>query len=289
MSVSCVFFEHINFGGRTSSSDSGNFRYFWNRYGSANNDLFSSMTALANGNRGNIYAFEHINFDGRFAALNVGGKFSKCWWSYFGDDFNDKVSSSLLVARNAPDVEREIALAGLVAGQFGSIFDAKTQGKPVSRNGDTQVFGTFFPDFDRNNVFATIHQDLNVQVRIPLKIEMPDPFADIDLGTFRWSDYRAFVRYHVRFFVVNGKLRAHTDWVTIWVESGPFSKKVHDELKPELMAAASDLDKAMGDALDIFAGGTFKDAYLLPGFTPDMNLAGFKGQYNDGVTLVAVR
>jgi hypothetical protein len=99
MSVTSVLWEHKDFGGVSSTSDSGTFRYFWNKYGSARNDTFSSMRAWAAGHRGNVYAFEHINFDGAFAALNVGGGFSSAWWSYFGDDFNDKVSSSLIVAR----------------------------------------------------------------------------------------------------------------------------------------------------------------------------------------------
>jgi hypothetical protein len=132
MTVTNVFWEHINFTGASSTADSGSFRYFWNKYGADKNDTFSSMRAWAGVDRGNAYAFEHIDFAGAFAALNVGGGFSSAWWSYLGDAFNDKVSSSLLVARAPKHKETEVALRSNVTSQFTAIFDRKTQGKPVS-------------------------------------------------------------------------------------------------------------------------------------------------------------
>lgn len=296
MSVTAVLWEHINFGGASSTSDSGNFRYFWNKYGAAQNDFFSSMRAWAAGNRGHVYAFEHINFDGAFAALNVGGKYSSAWWSYYGNDFNDKVSSSLIIARAPQSAETEVPLRSNVTSQFASIFDSKTQGKPVSRNGDPRMYATYFPSYDPDKAFATIDQALTVQVRIPLKtkIKIWNPFGDdweveIDLGQVRWSDYAARVKYDLSFFVTSdGRLHGQASWVTVWVEAGPFSQKVHDELKPELVAAAADVTAAIESALQLFARSRFSDAYLLPGSPPDMEQAGFKGQYDDDVTLVVV-
>jgi hypothetical protein len=296
MSVTSVFWEHINFAGASSTSDSGPFRYFWNKYGSDKNDTFSSMRAWAAGNRGNVYAFEHINFDGDFAALNVGGRFSSAWWSYLGDDFNDKVSSSLIIARAPKNAETEVPLRAGVTSQFATIFDDKIQGKPVSRSGDPRMYATYFPSYDPDKAFATIEQALTVQVRIPLKtrITIWNPFGDdfvieIDLGQVRWSDYKAQVRYDIFFFVSqDGKLHGQAQWSHVWVEAGPFSQKVHDELAPQLHGAKSDLTSAIESALALFARSRFSDAYLLPGSPPDMEQAGFKGRYDDDVTLVVV-
>lgn len=293
MSVTAMLWEHRDFAGASSTADSGSFRYFWNRYGSAQNDTFSSMRAWAAGNRGNFYAFEHINFDGAFAALNVGGKFSSAWWSYVGNDFNDVVSSSLIVARSPKDAETEVPLRSNVTSQFASIFDRKSEGKPVSRNGDTRIYATYFPAHDPHKVFATIDQNLKVQVRIPIKTKIWNPFGDdfeIDLGKFRWSDYAANLRYDVSFFVSqDGRLHGQVSWMHLWVESGPFSRRVHDDLKPPLLEAAGNVTAAIEGALALFARGKFSDAYLLPGPPPNMDLAGFKGRYDDDVTLVVVK
>lgn len=144
MAVVATLWENRDFQGFSRTSNSGNFRYFWNRWG-ATNDVFSSMRAWSMGSRGNAYAFEDINFDGRFAALNVGGAFSSAWWSYFGDAFNDRVSSSLIVAREPQAVETEVPLRQPVASQFASMFDAQTAGTQLSRDGDPRLYGTFFP------------------------------------------------------------------------------------------------------------------------------------------------
>jgi hypothetical protein len=253
------------------------------------------MRAWVAGHRGNVYAFEHINFDGAFAALNVGGKFSSAWWTYFGDDFNDKVSSLLIVARAPKSVETEVPLRSNVTSQFATIFDTKTQGKPVSRNGDPRMYATYFPSYDPDKAFATIDQALTVQVRIPLKTKFTiwNPFGDdweieIDLGQIRWSDYAARVRYDISFFVSDGHLHGRASWVTVWVEAGPFSTQVHNELKPQLVEAATDVTAAIESALGLFARSRFADAYLLPGPPPDMDQAGFKARYDDDVTLVVV-
>src|SRR5690242_15553872 len=155
MSVMATLWEHRDFGGFSKTSNSGNFRYFWNRW-AATNDVFSSMRAWSLCHRGNAYAFEHINFDGRFAALNVGGAFTSSWWSYFGDSFNDKVSSSLIVAREPQANEIEVALRQQVASRFIALFDAQTAGTKLSRRGDPRVYGNFFPGHDISKVFATI-------------------------------------------------------------------------------------------------------------------------------------
>jgi len=154
------------------------------------------------------------------------------------------------------------------------------------------MYANYFPAHDPRNVFASIDQNLKVQVRIPLKATIWNPFGDdfeIDLGQFRWSDYAANLRYDISFFVSqDGHLHGRVSWVHVWVESGPFSQKVHDELQPQLMEAAGDVTAAIEGALALFARGKFSDAYLLPGSPPDMDQAGFKGRYDDDVTLVVV-
>jgi hypothetical protein len=301
MPVSSALFEHANFGGVAVTTTSGPFRYAWTRYGTPLNDLFSSMRAVAAGHRGNVYAFEHIDFNGRFAALNVGGRFSSAWWSYFGDDFNDQVSSSLIVARAPAEKEREISLGWQIVERFAGIFDDKTAGKPVSRVGEPRLYCTMFPSYDRERVLLTIDQELKVQVRIPIKVAVPvwTPWGgfdtvDLDSGEqLRWSDYRANVRYDVAFWVDgDGSPRAAVRWFWVWVEGGPFSQTVYDELEPQMRDAAKDVTDALQGGLSlfrVFERGRFSDAYLLPGPAPDMNAAGFKARYDDDVTLVLVR
>lgn len=293
MSVTATLWEHANFGGQSLTADSGHFRYAWAKYGSAQNDFFSSARAWAAGNRGNVYFFEHINFMGRFAALNVGGAFSSSWWWYFGDGFNDRVSSTLTVARNAAEKETAVPLRGVVTSQFNSLFDARTAGKPVSRDGDSRMYATYFPDYDQDRAFATMDQNLTVQVRIPLKTKIWNPFGDdweIDLGQVRWSDYKAKVRYDILFSVADdGTLQGAAWWSYVWVESGLFSKKVSDELAPDLHAAKKDITSAIQGQLALLNGRRkFVDAYLLPGGNPDMNTFGTKGSFDDDVTLVVV-
>lgn len=296
MAIVSTLWEHADFGGFTSTSNSANYRYYWNKFGSAQNDKFSSMRAWGNGNRGNVYAFEHIDFNGRFASLNVGGKYSSAWWSYLGDDFNDIVSSALIIARSPRQNETEVALRANVTSQFATIFDQKTQGKPVSRSGDPCMYATYFPSYDPDKVFATIEQELTVQVRIPIKtrIKIWNPFGDdfyieIDLGQVRWSDYKAWVRYDIYFYVVNGTLHGRAWWSHVTVESGLLSQQVHDDLAPELHGAKPDFTSSIEAALRLFANRRFSDAYLLPGSPPDMDAAGQKGRYDDDVTLVVVK
>lgn len=297
MSVTTTLWEHKDFGGFSATADTGTSRYRWVKYGSAQNDEFSSMRAWAHGNRGNAYAFEHTDFRGRYMSVNVGGAFSSSWWSYFGGAFNDVVSSLLVIAREPADRESEVALGAVVRGQFASMFDAKTAGKPVSRDGEPRLYGTFFPSWDPNGIFVTIDQDLTVQVRIPLKkkIKIWNPFGDdlvieVDLGEVRWVDYRARVTYDVAFYVdAGGTLHGYARRSWVWVEGGIVSQQVLDELAPQLHAAKPDLTAAVEGALQAFRRLRFRDVYLLPGGRPDMARAGEQGRYDDDVTLVAVK
>ncbi len=269
MAVVATLWENANFNGFALTSNTGSSRYFWYKYG-AHNDFFSSMRAWANdGSRGNAYAFDNIDFTGRFAALNVGGRYSSAWWSYFGDDFNDVVSSSLVVRRQAENEEIEVALGSLVKAQFASLFDKKAAGTAISRTADPKVFMNYHPSFAPNNYFATIHQDLNVSIP-------------------HWFDYSAYVRYHVQFDVANGSVQGWVAWVTVWVESGVISGTVFNRIQPPLFNAHTDITAAISSAMSLFSNSN-ADVYLLPGKRPDMNQAGFKGNYDDDVVLVVVK
>lgn len=291
MSIITTLWQDKDFGGLGLTSTLSGGRYRWNTW-AGHNDMFSSMRTWTTGGRGDAYAFDNIDFSGHFAALTVGDRYTSAWWSYFGDSFNDRVSSSLMVARESRDRESEVQLKALVTGQFAAIFDSRVQGKPVSRAGDPRLYATFFPSFAPDRVFATIDQALTVKVRIPLKVTIPNPFGDdweIDLGTFRWLDYSARVRYHVRFFVIDGVMHGVAEWVSVWVEAGVFSQRVFDDLAPQLRNAASSLTSAIESALALFNRQRFADVYLLPGPAPDPQQAGFQANYDDDVTLVAVR
>jgi len=265
MSIVATLWENANFDGFALTSNTGWGRYYWYKYG-AHNDFFSSMRAWANdGSRGNAYAFDNIDFTGRFAALNVGGRYSSAWWSYFGDDFNDVVSSSLVVRREPQNKEIEVALRSLVTAQFTSLFDQKAAGTPISRTADPKVYMNYHPSFAPNNYFATIHQDLNVSI----------PY---------WPDYSASVEYHVQFNISNGSVQGWVAWVSVWVESGLISGTVFNNIQPPLFNAYSDITAAISSAMALFSDSN-ADVYLLPGARPDMNQAGFKGNYDDDVIL----
>ncbi|WP_148085938.1 hypothetical protein [Actinocorallia herbida] len=254
-----------DFQGLSKTSDSGGYRYYWNRWG-ATNDVFSSMRAWGQGDRGHAFAFEHIDFNGRFAALNVESGASS-WWSYFGSSFNDVVSSSLLVVRAPSDIL--VPLRQQVAPTFASMFDAQTAGTQLSREGDPRVYGTFFPGHDADRVFMTIDQDLNVAIDT-------------------WPDYSANVKYDVEFYLSGGKLHGYARWSHVWVESGIFSGDVHDAIAPRLHAAKGDITSAIEAQLAVFADMNFSDTYLLPGPQPDMARFGYFAAHDDDICLAVV-
>lgn len=265
MSVVCTLWVDRDFQGLSKTSNSGNFRYFWNRWG-ATNDVFSSMRAWGQGNRGNAYAFEHINFDGRFAALNVNDGASS-WWSYFGGAFNDVVSSSLIIAREPNEIV--VPLGQQVASSFVSMFDAQTAGTRLSRVGGPRVYGTFFPGYDPSRLFMTIDQNLTVSIP-------------------SWPDYSANVKYDVEFFLSGTKLHGFARWSHVWVEAGIFSQSVFDRIAPGLHGGKAGLTSAIESQLALFSSRDFSDAYLLPGPQPDMNQFGFFAKHDDDVCLVVV-
>jgi hypothetical protein len=269
LAVVQTLWEHSNFQGFSRTRSTDPFRYRWDKWGGGDNDVFSSMRAWGMGHRGNAYAFEHSNFDGRFAALNVGAGGSS-WWSYFGDAFNDKVSSSLIVARAPQAAETEVALRQQVASRFASLFDAETAGTQLSRSGDPRVYGTFFPDDDPTRIFATINQDLNVEIN-------------------NWPDYDANVRYDIEFYLSSaGHLQGYARWSRVWVESGIFHDKVLGEIAPRLHAAKSKITSAIQAQLAVFSTSVFSAVYLLPGPVPDMNQFGFFANHDDDLILVVV-
>ena len=267
MSVTATLWEHRDFRGFSKTTNVKH-RYRWNRWG-ATNDVFSSFRAWSIGDRGNAYAFEHIDFDGTFAALNVGGAFTSSWWSYFGF-LNDTISSSLVIAREPADREIEVPLKQQVSSQFKSLFDAETAGTQLRRRGEPRVYATLFPGYDIKRVFATINQDLTVVLE-------------------NWSDYDANVRYDVEFYLANGRLRGYARWSHVWVEAGVFSDGVYDGIAPKLHAAKSKITTAIQSQLDLFGGRTFRDVYLLPGPRPDMDQFGFIARHDDEVVLVVAR
>jgi hypothetical protein len=268
MAVVATLWVDRDFRGLSRTSTSGGFRYYWNKWG-AHNDTFSSMRAWGSGNRGTAYAFENINFDGTFAALNVADGGSSRW-SYFGDAFNDKVSSSLIVARNPQSNEIEVPLRQNVLPQFTSVFDAETAGTKLHRSGGPRLYGTFFPSYDTAKVLLTIDQNLTVEID-------------------NWPDYDANVKYDVAFFLSGGHLHGYAAWSHVWVESGILSGTVHDRIAPRLHAAKTTLTSSVESQLRLFSSFTFTDVYLLPGPAPNMSQFGFFARYDDDVILVLVR
>ena len=267
--VMATLWEHGDFKGFAKTSSTGNSRYYWNRWG-ATNDVFSSTRAWALGHRGNAYAFEHSNFDGNFAALNVGGAFTSSWWSSLGY-LDNKVSSSLIIAREPQANEIEVPLRSQVGSRFKALFDAQTAGTKLTRRGEPRVFGNFFPGYDIGRVFLQIDQDLRVEVN-------------------NWPDYDANVKYDIEFYIdANRRLRGYCRWSHVWVEGGVFSGTIKDRIAPKLHGAKGQITAAIQQQLNLFQRYSFRDVYLLPGPIPDMNQFGFMARHTDDVILVVVR
>lgn len=276
MSVMAMLCEHADFDGFPFVADSGSSRYFANKYDGFWNDRFSSIRLWEFGHRGHIYAFETIDFTGRFASLNVGDGFSSSWWSYLGDDFNDVVSSSILVAREPADRETVIPLRAQIVPQAAAIFDRATEGGPVTRLGEPRIYGTFFPSFARTRIFATI--ELLMMVKLDITIGL------LDLPTLpHWAS----VLYHIEFSVPNGQLQARA-WRGRTRVIGALASDVLRQLLPPLDDAAADLNSALTSALGLFARDRYSAAYLLPGSPPAAGQFAQMGSYDDDVTLVVV-
>jgi hypothetical protein len=275
MSVAATLFEHRDFQGQSFTSDPGSqYLYHWNTWG-GHNDFFSSMRALGTGGRGHAFAFEHIDFSGRFAALNVPATGSESYWSYFGDAFNDQVSSSLVVSRYPDSRESQVALRQHVAPQFTALLDQRLQGRPIARNVDPRIYATFFPEWGHDFVYLTIDQDLRT--------------STLRLNLLSWPGYAVNVKYYIRFFVGDDRrLHATCEYSRVWVEAGPLSKEISDAVAPGLHGAKTDVSEAFEDAVASLPGRAHADVYLLPGGPPDMNQFGYFAQFDDDVTLVVV-
>ncbi|MEV2266283.1 hypothetical protein [Nonomuraea africana] len=261
-----MLFEHRDFRGFSRTIDNTGFRYFWNRYGGAEHDAFSSMRLFGRGHVGHAYAFEHINHDGRFAALNANNP-GDVFWSYFGDAFNDVVSSSLVVVRDQNEIV--VPLRQQVASTFASMFDAMAAGTRIARVGAPRVYGTFFPSYDNTRIFLTINQNLTVRIS-------------------GWPDYDANVKYDIEFFLAGAKLNGFARWSHVWVEAGLFSQQVFDRIKGPLHAGKANLTSAVQQQLRLFSGRNFRGVYILPGPRPNMSQFGFFGHSDQEVCLVAV-
>jgi hypothetical protein len=277
MTVLNALYVDAGFQGEGFFTSANTNRYSWNTWG-GHNDLFSSMRCYSFGQRGNSYAFEHIDFSGRYAALNVGGAYSSAWWAYFGDDFNDAVSSSLVVAREPADRESAFALKAPIVNQFGPILAAKTVNTPLSIDGGPEVYATFFPSWSPNDVFLAVRQNFTAAIKISV-----GPF-----GISYTFDYDVRATWYIRLFVTqDGGLHARAVRSEVSVH-GVEPDAFLAQAGPPLHAAKSDITARIEGQLALLARRRYSDAYLLPGPAPDMQQAGFSGRHTDDVCLVLV-
>jgi hypothetical protein len=286
MSVLVTFWEHINFVGFQVSWDSKNYRYYSVNYGTAHNDEFSSMRAWDAGNRGNVYAFEHANYRGRYACLNVGGGYSSAWYYNFGSAFNDVVSSSIIVAREPKLRETEIALKGSLKSQFERVFGyyidyidgvySDREDHPrIERMGNAVIFPNFFPHYNSKSVFVRIEHNLRVT---------PSSF----FGYLAANSYVCTVKFDVQFSVQTNKIHADVSWFWVEVESGQFSQMIANDLVDYFGPMVQSLGAAVTNSLQMYSNIEAVDAYLLPGGPPDMDQAAAMGNFDDDITLVIV-
>lgn len=253
MTVVTEFFEHINFGGRVNRiTTPTDWRWQWVTFGGNWNDIVSSIrTNVVSGRPANVYAFQHIDFAGRFASLNV----PSGWTCQFGalGNFNDQVSSALIIRRDPREIV--LQLRSLIIPDFIADFDRTAAGTAVSRKGDPSIQAIYNPAHDRGAMLVRIHQNMNVALEC-------------------WSDYDAAVSFDLAITLGGQPIDGFCKWVSTWVESGPFSSQVFDRLHPRMMQAGRDFTSKLRQKLGPInetirrQGIQLYDVYILPGNQP---------------------
>lgn len=256
MSVDCTFYKHSNFGGDSRAySLSNSWRYWWIKFGSPLKNEITSFRATASGGYdGNVYGFTGSNFKGDFAALNMAEGWT-CWWSNVGSAMNDDIESALLINRSKDEFVLE--LADMIIDPFRDGLDDALAGEDAQRSGNPRIYANFWPSHDPSRKFVSIRQDLRV---------------NIDW----WADYDARMRYDIYFYLHSStEVRAYVAWASTWVEGGIFSSKILNQLHPQIVSGASQMNAELASQLPLLGlvalfRGPFQRLYLLPGPEPDM-------------------
>lgn len=292
MTVIASLFEHQDFTGvaNTFVANTNN-RYRGVRLGNLANKVTSLRATSSDGMHGNTYGFTGRDFDGRFACLNMPEGWTS-WYSHVGP-LNDDIESALLVNRDREEATLEATT--WIPGAFSRELERLLAGRPVSAVGEPVISGVFFPSYDPDKVFLRVKQNLDVRVDVGSEIEIfgiqvvPDDLI-ID-------HYACYIAYDIFLDLASiTRLRARVHWVTTWVESGLFSQDVFNELHPQAMAGAAQMDEALnalGDlskAISSIRRRFFAQPYVLPGSTPAMPPPnanfGRLGDSNEGATIV---
>ena len=292
MTVVASMFEHQNFTGvsNTFIAEKGR-RYRGVRLGNLANQVTSIRATSSDGTHGNTYGFTGVNFDGRFACLNMPEGWTS-WYSHVGP-LNDDIESALLVNRDHE--EATLDAMTWIPGAFSRELERLLVGRPVSAVGEPVISGVFFPPHDPDKVFLRVKQNLDVRVDVGSEVEVfgiqivPDDLI-ID-------HYACYIAYDIFCDLASiTRLRARVHWVTTWVESGLFSQDVFDQLHPQAMAGVQQMDQALnalGDlskAVSSIRRRFFGQPYVLPGSAPAMPPPnanfGRLGDSNEGATIV---
>lgn len=277
MSINCTFYEHQDFGGASRAYTLTNdWRYWWVKFGSDLGNEITSFRANAYGGRdGNVYGLTNRDFTGRFASLNMVEGWT-CWWKNVGGDLNDDIESALLVNRDKD--EFVLGLTDLIKEGFKTQLDEKLAGRDVRRNGDPTISAVFWPTYDPSRKFVRINQNLTVELDW-------------------WPDYDASISYDIYFYLASDtEVRAYVAWIHSWVEGGVYSDDIIDELHPQAVDAAGQIDTVLAEKLPLltlvaaFRRKTFRQLYLLPGTEPAMpppsTNFGRSGDSNEDCSLV---
>jgi hypothetical protein len=256
MSVDCTFYKHQDFGGDSRSySLSNSWRYRWIKFGSPLKNEITSLRANAySGRNAHVYGFTGNNFLGDYASLNIPNGWTS-WWSNVGGQMNDDIESALMINRS--NDEFTLSMEDTIADEFSTQLASFLAGEDASARGAPKVYATFYPSWDPNRKFVTIEQGLRVDV----------PW---------WPDYDASMRYDIYFYLHSPtEVRAYVAWVHTWVEGGVFSGKINDQLHPQVMSGASDVNDALAGQLPLLSlvalfRGPIQSLYLLPGREPLM-------------------
>ncbi len=235
------------------------------------NDITSSVRLSANTQEPfhTCILFENDRFDGQFKAYAFNNIRNIISLPYF----NDLTSSVILVSH---EQGRNISLVGL----------RQWAGERINQTVDQQLIS--YPEIARNgNVLLKFSIDAYeighfgndlVKIEIPLEIR----------PSFPYGCYQVKLIYYVNLFLTDQHiLKACVSGGSYQISHGLLSRIIENKLQTHAKKVAQSLDSEIKQFLHELNWHRWKDVYLLPGLTTDLE-KDYEGNVEDDCTVVLV-
>lgn len=213
------------------------------------NDLISSVRLRPTGDgiKSSLLLFEHDRFAGRVKAL----AFDTGRDAPSLPDFNDTMSSIVLMDHPVSTSRSILQLGALAGDQINSAIDAQLSGiAEVTRSGNVAL--RFVIDLFEVSRFG---EDLML-MEVPITIHTPWPF----------SDYRAKIRYWIKFFIDSeSRLQGFVAAWGYWIEGGILTGSIESRLVPQVEANIGAVETELNNSLRELNWHRWTDVYLMPG------------------------